>query len=208
MLIEEWRDDPAAQRKTWITVAVCCVVLVALMLPSGLMNSWRSRHAQPVVRPEMQQTRPPVQIAPASAPQAAPPLELAGKWKGAAVLAPHHGLCQLALEVTATSDGKPSGYTTLVCQPPASDYANGRLRTLNPMTLGKGINPTSAILSGIVGPNGITHFTVTKNIGVGETEHGCNMTTADATPFGPGRIAFEWHEQNCPGGQIVLGRTR
>jgi hypothetical protein len=209
MTPDQWRDDPVAQRKTWITVGVGSVMLAALMLPSGLMHPWRWRRAQPqapVFRPDMQQTRPPVQIAPA-APAPAPALPLAGKWKGAGVLAPNHGLCQLALEVTPASDGKASGYTTLFCQPPASDYVNGRVRNLNP-TIGKSINPTSAILSGIAGPDGVTHFTVTKNIGVAESAHGCNMTTADATPFGPGRIAFEWHEEHCPGGQIVLGRAR
>ena len=223
MTLQEWRENPSAQKKTWIALGAVGVMLTVLWLPSlnDLKRFFSIRpHAatarKVIVEPPHSSQAPSVPLMPVIPPTEAPALPpiaqlsapLTGKWAGAAFLPPQHGLCRLTLEVGSNPDGTSSGYSTLGCQPPASDYSGGRVATPLAMQLAKAVNPASAILTGTTDANGVLHFKVMKNIGVAEASHGCNMTSADATPFGAGRMAFEWHEEGCPGGQIVMSHTK
>lgn len=210
----EWNNNPSAQKKTYIAAGILGFMLLLLWLPSlhSLRHIFSPKRGTLTTTPAQRAVDPRPQVhTPPGPPPAAPApnsvvTAFTGKWQGHAALPPQHGFCTLTLEIGSNPDGTSSGYSTLACQPPPSDYAGGRVRAANQLLMGS--NPSSAILTGTTDASGVLHFKVTQNIGVAQANHGCNMLSADATPFGQGRIAFEWHEENCLGGQMVMTRLR
>ena len=222
MRLEDWRNDPSAQKKTWIAASIVAVMLGLLWLPSPASVKQlfaRRRRAETkvaVIRPvpadEIRAI--PIPATPhdnsvsTPASSASAPSLLAGIWSGMAALPPQHGMCKLALELNTDASGTATAYSTLACQPPATDYLGGKISAGSLMGLQTMLNPTSAIMTGTTDANGVLHLKVTKNVGVAEANHGCSMASAEATPFGGARLAFEWHEENCPGGQMLLVRAK
>lgn len=214
MTLESWRADPQAQKKTWILLACVGAALTLLLLPLPAFKRWvtgkgsaanNARQVTPHGREitNGSGTTPPQPRVPVHVSPVAP---FVGHWRGNAALPPQHGNCTLTLEITANPDDTSTGDSSLACAPPMIDIVSDpkHFDPAKVMALQAGLNPSSAILNGTLDATGTLQFSVKQNIGVAEANHGCNMTGAEATRFGGNRIAFTWHEEGCPGGQIVL----
>ena len=66
------------------------------------------------------------------------------------------------------------------------------------------MNPAAAILTGTP-ENGSLHFRVDKTVGA--DVDGCAATSFTAMPFGTNKIAVQWQDGSCQGGQIVLNKS-
>ena len=127
----------------------------------------------------------------------APFRELIGQYVGRAAL-PGRGLCNLRFELrdNRAQAGAFSGYSTLVCTPLIQ-----RRWPQNMYTAAIGPRPTSAILSGEAGDDGI-RFRVDDTISVAE---GCKPTGFVIKPFGTNQVAASWVDA-CKGGAMMLSR--
>jgi hypothetical protein len=67
------------------------------------------------------------------------------------------------------------------------------------------LTPQTAILSGGI-EKGSIKFHVDNVIDSGGT--GCTPTSFTLTPFGTIQLVAEWQEQGCPGGHVLLQKTR
>jgi hypothetical protein len=143
----------------------------------------------------------------ASAPKKFSPLtttsNLSGTWKGEGALT-GHGICTLRLELRETENtpGHYTGYSTLSCEnvaPLMQPGARNRAYALK-----NKMDPAASILSGVP-ENGSIHFHVDKTINT--HPGGCAATSFTATPFGTNKIAVQWQEGECQGGEILLGRS-
>ena len=129
---------------------------------------------------------------------------LTGTWKGRGALT-GHGLCDLRLELRETHEapGHYTGYSALSClniaplmTPKARNRASANCRNR--------LNPAASILTGVP-EDGSIRFHVDKTIN--PDINGCAATSFTATPFGTNRIAVQWQEGSCQGGQIILGKN-
>ncbi len=85
---------------------------------------------------------------------------------------------------------------------PAWPHAN--LKRDRAIALTKGVNTAGgAVLTGAP-ENGSIHFHVDKSFGAEIS--GCAPTTFAVTPFGTNKIAAQWQEAGCQGGEILLWR--
>jgi hypothetical protein len=200
------------------------VVVVSYVLRSIVTSATQMAYyeQQAVRTAQGQKANEPVRVAPSPAATASvrggaaqsmtfPPgglasrLNLPGHWVGRAFL-PGRGICALQFELRETNDapGRYAGYSSLACQRvPALMAPQGRASP--PSSMMSQMNPTSAILSGTM-ENGSIHFRVDQTID--PDTRACAATSFLVSPFGMNRIAVQWQERNCPGGQMILQRTR
>jgi hypothetical protein len=126
---------------------------------------------------------------------------LSGTWNGRGALT-GRGICSLRLELreTQAGTGHYTGYSTLSCLniPALMSRAHHASGIQNHM------NPAANILTGEP-ENGSIRFKVDKSISA--DANGCAATSFTATPFGSNKIAVQWQEGNCQGGEILLGRS-
>jgi len=126
---------------------------------------------------------------------------LSGTWNGRGALT-GRGICSLRLELRETNEapGHYTGYSTLSCLniPALMSRAHHASGIQNHM------NPAADILTGEP-ENGSIRFKVDKSISA--DANGCAATSFTATPFGSNKIAVQWQEGNCQGGEILLGRS-
>lgn len=143
----------------------------------------------------------------ASAPAKFSPLttlsNISGLWMGQDVLA-GRGLCTRRLELREAPDtpGNYTGYSTLSCiRPPGLVSLQGERRL--PNQIRNQLKPTAIIMTGAP-ENGAILFHVDKTV-VGINDD-CATSAFTVTPFGTNKIAAQWQEGSCQGGQVILNR--
>lgn len=128
---------------------------------------------------------------------------LTGTWQGQGAMS-GRGLCTLKLELRETENapGHYTGYSTLACRnDPALMQPRARNRAF---ALRNRMDPAASVLTGAP-ENGSIRFHVEKTISA--DANGCAATSFTATPFGTNKIAVQWQEGSCQGGEILLSRT-
>jgi hypothetical protein len=167
------------QRKMWIWIAVIVGLYVARSLFISAMQM--QYYQQQAVRAAQQRAN--------AKAAAAAPMKLAGIWRGRAVF-DGLGQCDIRVELLEKTAGHLTGYSTFTCTPRGSP---------------RPANPDSAILSGSVA-DGAVHFHIDKTIGTDTKD--CAVTSFTVTPFGASQLAAEWEKGPCPGGHVILQRTK
>lgn len=127
---------------------------------------------------------------------------LSGTWRGQGAIR-NRALCTLKLELRDSqgSPGNYAGYSTLSCLNAGQLSAlkgHGLLRMRGPFT------PAAVILNGTP-ENGSIRFRVDKTVSA--DADGCELSGFTATPFGTNKIAVQWQEGSCAGGEILLDRS-
>ena len=187
----------------WIGVAVLAAIHFGpkyLTLITRQIQS--SAHAEVHAKPSPAIPMP--VAAPVTVPSAAAQLaSTAGKYSGGGLIKTRQ--CKMELELDPPDpQGGYTAYMTITCFSPGfivgmtpAERASGAMNLANQFT------PASAALSGSVVVVAIK-LKATKSI---ETlADGCPLAGASITPFGFGRIALDWEETGCPGGQLILQR--
>ena len=152
-----------------------------------------------------QETGPPVYAAP---PVPSALAGLAGMYFGRLALA-HRGSCTFRLEVKHEAGQETfTGYSTLACFPSPQQltarYGGDKARVAE--ALERARNPTSVILTGKAEGNAL-RLNAVQNVGVRETQDGCDIVSLSLSAFGGTQAAVEWREAQqgiCQGGQMVL----
>lgn len=127
---------------------------------------------------------------------------LSGFWKGQNLVA-GQGFCTLALELREMeTPANYTAYSTLSCMAPPSLWGLKGGQLLPPRMRDEML-PTAITLQGMP-ENGVIRFQVDKTV-VSPMSR-CATTSFTVTPFGTNRIAAEWHEGLCQGGQILMAR--
>lgn len=127
---------------------------------------------------------------------------LSGFWKGQNLVA-GQGFCTLALELREMeTPANYTAYSTLSCMAPPSLWGLKGGQLLPPRMRDQML-PTAITLQGTP-ENGAIHFQVDKT--VVSPMSSCATTSFMVTPFGTNRIAAQWREGLCQGGQILMAR--
>jgi len=127
---------------------------------------------------------------------------LSGFWKGQNLVA-GQGFCTLALELREMeTPANYTAYSTLSCKAPPSLWGLKGGQLLPPRMRDEML-PTAITLNGTP-ENGAIRFQVDKT--VVSSMSSCATTSFIVTPFGTNRIAAEWREGLCQGGQILMAR--
>ena len=111
--------------------------------------------------------------------------------------------CRINLEIRPQGQSY-LGYVTMVCFNPFPALKKGppSLATSPIMQTMRQMTPASAIMTGAV-RNGDLVFTVDKSIGT--LSDGCALTgTFTVSTFGLGKVAAQWQEGTCEGGDLIL----
>jgi hypothetical protein len=232
MKLDEFKNNPGAQRKTWYFAGAVLLVVLVLFWPKG--------QKKPVVRP-VPQARPcltngrgrgtlinGVCVAPAiaggklppvadpptvenppatvpivpPAPQAPAPLKLQGSWRGSG--AQSKEVCTLNLEIGDTPDKAGySGYSTIRCSP-LFDERMMRPTIAAAAEMRVRMNPASAVLmSGSAADNKVI-FEVEQNLSTL-----CPLQVLTVQPFGTtGRELSVFWKDGCREAALVLTRIR
>lgn len=220
MTREEFKNNPEAQKKFYILIGAVGLALLWLLYGGSAKTALRVMTAKKQSTAVNVQPPPntsavtyPPRVVAAPAPQQQPQSNLSGQWRGTVNLerlpGSERGHCTVTLKITQNPDGSSAGYSTLGCaQTLASMMNNNRRVDIHEVLKDQaGINnPSSAILTGTRDASGKLHFTVNQNIGVAEALKGCNMTSAEATPFADG-LSFSWKEDGCSGGELIMTRV-
>jgi hypothetical protein len=127
---------------------------------------------------------------------------LSGFWKGQNLVA-GQGFCTLGLELRELeTPANYTAYSTLSCMAPPSLWGLKGGQLLPPRMRDEML-PTAITLQGTP-ENGAIRFQVDKT--VVSPMSGCATTSFMVTPFGTNRIAAQWREGLCQGGQILMAR--
>jgi hypothetical protein len=191
------------QRKyIWIGVAVLALIHFAppylTMITRQIQSSVHAEvHSKP--SPAIPMATAPV-VLPPVAPSAianAQSIPLAGKYGGDGMAKTR--LCKMELELHPPDlQGQYTGYTSLACWPAAAMVGQGPHTAEGVVTK---FRPAGAILTGSA-VNGTIKLKANKTI---ETlADGCPISGLSIVSFGVGRVAVDWDETGCEGGQLVL----
>ena len=127
---------------------------------------------------------------------------LSGFWKGQALVV-NQGLCTLNLEMRDTdAPANYIGYSTLSCATPPSLWGLKGGQQLPP-AMREQMLPTAIVMTGTP-VNGAIRFQVNRT--VVSPASGCETTSYTVTPFGTNRVAVQWLDGLCLGGQILMTR--
>jgi hypothetical protein len=191
------------------TIIICLGVIVASFVIHYLVTSARDLALrQQAMRSAMERAKAAPRPAPAPPKKPVNPFlttvnNLQGFWVGRGMLNTR-GMCTLKLELRDVPDsaGHYTDYSTLGCQPIAAMFRMGGGRIL-PQEIRNMQNPKAVILTGEP-QNGAIRFII-ENTVVGDAGE-CATSSFTVTPFGTNRIAADWTEGACRGGQLLLDR--
>ncbi len=127
---------------------------------------------------------------------------LSGFWKGQNLVV-NQGFCTLNLEMRETdTPANYIGYSTLSCRTPSSLWGLKGGQQLPP-AMREQMLPTAIVMTGTP-VNGAIRFQVNRT--VVSPASGCETTSYTVTPFGTNRVAVQWLDGLCLGGQILMNR--
>jgi hypothetical protein len=191
---------------------ICLGVIVASYAVRWLYTSAQQlaqRQQQINLAQQRAKAAPRVPVAPAPAKPSRPvsPFvttlsNLSGFWKGQNLVA-GQGFCTLGLELREQeTPANYIAYSTLSCMAPPSLWGLKGGQLLPPRMRDEML-PTAITLQGTP-ENGAIRFQVDKT--VVSPMSGCATTSFMVTPFGTNRVAAQWREGLCQGGQILMAR--
>ena len=194
--------------KTKEVLFVCAAIVIGSYLVRSFVASYqRIVYARQQAMRRAQQPKPvPVSKAPdpaetALATEAAAMGNLSGMWEGRGPT-PSRGICNLHLELKQGDPGQYKGYSRFNCiQLQSMEKPTDPSPIFN---MAQNITPQAAVLTGRV-EKGTIHLHTAKAIGT--DGNGCSITELILTPFGATRVAAEWKEGTCQGGNLMMQRA-
>ncbi len=186
------------KKQLWIAGIVIAMLYFAPSILSHVIGVFTPSKTSAAVHAKPSAAIPmPVVQAPVTPNPAAQFALLSGKFAGEGMV--KERICKMELELNPPDpQGGFAGYTSLSC------FSNGSLVGAGPRTATGVVNqfrPASAILTGSVVGSAIK---LKANKSIETLSDGCALSGLSIVSFGTGRIAVDWDEDGCPGGQIVL----
>ena len=111
------------------------------------------------------------------------------------------GRLHLRLELKQNEPEKYTGFSRFSC----INLATPSPQDVNITTMANRVNLDTAIMQGAV-EKGSIRLHSDKTFGM--DLNGCAVTDMTVTPFGNGGAVAEWQEGTCPGGNLLMQRTR
>jgi hypothetical protein len=192
------------KKQLWIGAAVVAGLYFAPSIISHVSSVVTPSKTAAAMHPKPSPAVPMAVVPAVQAPSPAAQLALlSGKYGGDGLVKTRQ--CKMELELNPPDpQGNYTAYTSVTCFSPSaiigmtpSQRANGAMGLANQFT------PAGAVLSGSV-VDGAIKLKTNKSI---ETlADGCPITGLSIVGFGLGRIAVDWDENGCPGGQLILQR--
>jgi hypothetical protein len=186
------------QRRNKILFICAAILIGSYVARYFILTAMRMAYSQHAAQqPKPQTAEKPVASA---SPDSMPIGNLSGVWEGRAPMKTR-GTCDLRLELNQNDPEKYSGYSRFSC----INLAPVNPQDTNITTMANRVNLDTAIMQGAV-EKGSIRLHSDKTFGT--DLNGCAVTDMTVTPFGNGGAMAEWQEGACPGGNLLMQRTR